>query len=59
MDGQCGILKYDQGYGSEMIEFMTMDADGSTHKDGEFYWYDENRNGNMDENDYFRGYSDW
>ncbi len=42
-----------------MVEFMTVDTDGSTHKDGEFYWYDENRNGNMDENDYFRGYSDW
>ncbi len=59
LDGQCGILKYYQEYGSEWIEFMTVNADGSTHKEGEVYWYDENGNGNMDENDYFRGYSDW
>ncbi len=52
-DGQCGILHYDQGYGSEWTEFMTVDADGGTKTDGEFYWSDENRNGNMDEKDYF------
>lgn len=53
LDGQCGILHYDQGYGSEWIEFMTVDADGATKREGEFYWSDENRNGDMDEMDHF------
>ncbi len=52
-DGQCGILHYDQGYGSEWTEFMTVHADGGTKTEGMFYWSDENRNGNMDEKDHF------
>lgn len=59
LDGQCGILHYYCGYGSEQVEFMTMAADGSTKKDGEFYWSDENENGTMDAADYFRGFTDW
>ena len=53
LDGQCGILHYDRGYGSEWVEFMTVDADGETKSEGEFYWSDENRNGDMDEKDHF------
>lgn len=52
-DGQCGILYYHQGYGSEWIAFMKVDADGGTKREGAFYWSDENRNGDMDEEDYF------
>lgn len=58
-DGQCGILHYDHGYGNEQIEFMTVDADGSTKKDGTFYWSDKNKNGSMDAQDHFRGFRDW
>lgn len=59
VDGQCGILHYYQGCGNEGIEFMTVDADGGTKRDGEFYWSDHNKNGNMDAQDYFRGFTDW
>lgn len=58
-DGQCGILYYYRGYGDERIQFMTVDAEGVTKKDGEFYWSDGNRNGSMDEKDYFRGFTGW
>lgn len=59
LDGKCGILHYYHGYGNEQVEFMTMTADGSTERDGEFYWSDTNMNGAMDETDYFRGFTSW
>lgn len=59
LDDQCGILHYYYGYGNEQVEFMTMAADGSTERDGEFYWSDDNKNGTMDETDYFRGFTSW
>lgn len=54
MDELCGILYYCKGYSREEIEFMTIDADGSEKSKEEFYWSDENENGYMDEEDYFR-----
>lgn len=59
VDGQCGILHYYQGYGHEGIEFMTVDAEGGRESGGEFYWSDDNKNGDMDQNDYFRGLAGW
>lgn len=55
-DGLCGILDYYHGYGTELVEFITIAADGSRKSDGEFYWSDANRNGSMDEADYYRGF---
>ena len=57
-DGACGILYYPHEYGVEYIEFIKVNADGSTESDGEFYWYDENKSGIIDEEDYFRVYDD-
>lgn len=61
-DELCGILYYyNNGYGSEYIKFIQISADGSTKSDGEFWWYDENKNGNMDVEDSFDiyiGYDD-
>ncbi len=55
---ECGVLHYYDGYGSEMIEFMKLNADGSTESNGAFYWSDKNRNGAMDETDSFYGRGD-
>lgn len=52
-DELCGILYYSKRYGFEEIDFIIMDADGSKVSREYFYWYDENENGSMDENDYF------
>lgn len=52
-DELCGILYYSQGYGDEHIEFIRIRAEGSRESDGEFRWYDENKNGSMDEEDSF------
>lgn len=57
-DELCGILYYYKGYGSERIKFMKVNADGSTESDGEFCWFDENQNGNLDEADSFYGRGD-
>ena len=57
-DGACGILYYPHEYGVEYIEFIKVNADGSTESNGEFYWYDENKSGIIDEEDYFRVYDD-
>jgi len=54
-DGQCGILYYDHGYGSEIVEFIRISTDGSRENDGEFRWFDGNKDGKMDEEDSFRG----
>lgn len=59
-DEACGILRYyNYGYGYEGIQYIRMNADGSTESDGEFYWSDKNKNGIMDEEDYFRGWIGW
>lgn len=55
-DEVCGILHYNNKYNSETIEYITIGADGSTESDGEFHWNDENKNGIMDEEDYFGVY---
>lgn len=55
---QCGILRCYNGYGSEWIEFMRVNADGSTESDGEYRWYDDNGNGTIDEMDSFYGRGD-
>ena len=52
-DELCGILYYSQGYGDERVEFIRISAEGSRESDGEFRWYDENKNGSMDEEDLF------
>lgn len=52
-DGRCGILHYADGYGSEWIEFSTMSADGSMEKEDSICWSDENKNGKLDEGDFF------
>ena len=57
-DELCGILYYDNQYGSEQIEFIKIGRDGSTESDGAFCWFDTNRNGNMDEADSFYGRGD-
>lgn len=54
-DGQCGILHYYYGYGSEELAFQTIDADGNKKSEGTFYWFDDNHNGNIDEGDSFIG----
>lgn len=37
-DEACGILRYyNYGYGYEGIQYIRMNADGSTESDGEFY----------------------
>ncbi len=54
-DERCGILHYDHGYGTETVEFIKISADGSRENDGEFQWFDENKDGKMDEEDSFRG----
>ena len=48
-----GILYYSKRYGYEDIEFMIMGADSNKEGSEYFYWYDENENGSMDENDHF------
>lgn len=61
-DELCGIFKYfNLGYGSEDIEFIQINPDGSTESDSEFRWYDKNKNGNMDADDSYEiyiGYDD-
>ena len=52
-DEACGILHYRNKYNAETIEFITIETDGSTESDGEFHWYDENRNETRDEEDSF------
>lgn len=56
MDELCGILYYSNRYGFERIEFMIIGADGSEKSREEFYWSDDNKNGNMDEEDFFRAH---
>lgn len=59
-DEACGILHYyNHGYGYEGIQYIQINADGSTESDWEFYWSDKNKNGIMDEEDYFRGGIGW
>ncbi len=55
-DELCGILYYNNDYGSEGIEFIRISADGSTESDGKFRWSDENENGYMDTEDFFKIY---
>lgn len=52
-DELCGILYYSKRYGFEEIDFIKIGADGSKESREYFYWYDENENGSMDENDHF------
>ncbi|MDE7477084.1 MAG: hypothetical protein K2M91_03890, partial [Lachnospiraceae bacterium] len=52
-DKLCGILHYVHHYGYEGIEFIQINADGGKESDGLFYWFDENNNGNIDEEDSF------
>ena len=54
----CGILHFtDNKYNYETIQFITINTDGSTESDGEFWWFDESKNGIMDEEDAYRNYS--
>lgn len=54
-DGLCGILHYYCGYGSELIQYITIGVDGSRKSDGEYHWYDANKNVMMDEGDSYIG----
>lgn len=54
-DKLCGILDYRRGYGSEQMEFIKISADGSVESEGMFYWFDNNKNGRIDEEDSFSG----
>lgn len=56
-DELSGILcNYNGGYGSEDIEFLQINPDGSTESDGEFRWHDKNKNGIMNAEDSFDMY---
>lgn len=57
-DRSGGILCYSHGYGSQHMEFIQISADGSIKSDGSYYWFDKNKNGNMDEEDSFIGPGD-
>ena len=52
-DEVCGILQYDNRYNSETVEYITITVNGSKESNGEFDWHDRNRNGIMDEEDYY------
>ncbi|MDE5598147.1 MAG: hypothetical protein K2J04_09965, partial [Lachnospiraceae bacterium] len=53
----CGILHFtDNKYNDETIQFITINTDGSTESDGEFWWFDESKNGIMDEEDAYINY---
>lgn len=54
-DDICGILYDWHKYGEERIEFIQINADGSIESEGEFSWFDKNKNGDMDEEDSFYG----
>lgn len=57
-DKLCGILYHFYGYGDEKIEYIEISADGSMESDGVFEWSDKNKDGNIDEEDYFWGRGD-
>lgn len=57
-DRLCGIFYNWHRYGSEEIEFIQINADGSQESEGTFYWFDHNKNGYMDEEDSFHGRED-
>lgn len=53
-DEACGILYYpDNKYAYETIKFITITVNGSKESEGEFRWNDGNKNGIMDEEDYY------
>ena len=52
-DDVCGILQYDNRYNRETVEYITITVNGSKESNGAFYWNDENKNGVMDEEDWF------
>ena len=56
MDEVCGILEYYSKYDYEKIVFITISTDSSTESDGEFWWFDGNKNVRIDEEDRFRGW---
>lgn len=50
-DEGCGILYYNHRYGREYIKFIRLNPDGSIKSDGEYFWGDDNLNGEVDEED--------
>lgn len=53
MGEQRGILFYfEYESGSERIEFIKINPDGSMESDGEYAWGDSNHNGSIDKEDY-------
>ncbi len=54
-DTLCGVLFHETSYTSELIGFITVDAEGNKDSTGPYSWYDENRNGIVDETDTFNG----
>lgn len=54
-DHMCGLLYDWHKYGQERIEFIKINADGSQESEGEYHWFDTNKNGDMDEEDSFYG----
>lgn len=55
-DSLCGVLCHFTRYYSEFFAFITIYADESQENAGSYYWYDENKNGVIDEEDTFTGH---